>query len=208
MSSKIEQQIDAIEDYIDNCKFQAFSKTNIIVDKDELDELLEELRARTPEEIKSYRRIIANKENILEDARRKADDMINEATQTAQQMVDESEIVARAEDKASQIVGSAENEARAILDQANSQAQAISESATTYMDNMLAAVDGDTTRALNELTSTFGSLHSILSDYISKVRSNRAELAPQEEEEYADEEGYESEEPADNGGDFVNTDMM
>jgi len=58
-SSKIEQQIDAIEDYIDNCKFQAFSKTNIIVDKDELDELLEELRNRTPEEIKSYRRIIA-----------------------------------------------------------------------------------------------------------------------------------------------------
>ena len=208
MSSKIEQQIDQIEDFIDSCRYQTFSKTNIIVDKDELDGMLEELRARTPEEIKHYQRIINNRDAILEDARRKADEMINDATQTAQQMVDESEIVARAEDKASQIVSSAENEAQAILDQANAQAQAISESATTYMDNMLAAVDSDTTRALNELTSTFGSLHSILSDYISKVRSNRAELAPQDEEEYADEEGYENEEPADNGGDFVNTDMM
>ena len=52
MSSKIEQQIDQIEDFIDSCRYQKFSKTNIIVDKDELDGLLEELRARTPEEIK------------------------------------------------------------------------------------------------------------------------------------------------------------
>ena len=45
MSSKIEQQIDQIEDYIDSCRYQKFSKSNIIVDKDELDGLLEELRA-------------------------------------------------------------------------------------------------------------------------------------------------------------------
>ena len=79
MSSKIEQQIDQIEDYIDSCRYQKFSKTNIIVDKDELDGLLEELRARTPEEIKHYQRIISNKEAILEDARRKAEELINEA---------------------------------------------------------------------------------------------------------------------------------
>ena len=54
MSSKIEQQIDQIEDFIDGCRYQKFSKTNIIVDKEELDGLLEELRARTPEEIKHY----------------------------------------------------------------------------------------------------------------------------------------------------------
>ena len=64
MSSKIEQQIDQIEDFIDGCRYQKFSKTNIIVDKEELDGLLEELRARTPEEIKHYQRIINNKEAI------------------------------------------------------------------------------------------------------------------------------------------------
>ena len=78
MSSKIEQQIDQIEDFIDSCRYQTFSKTNIIVDKDELDALLEELRARTPEEIRHYQRIINNKEAILEDARRKAEEMINQ----------------------------------------------------------------------------------------------------------------------------------
>ena len=43
MSSKIEQQIDQIEDFIDSCRYQKFSKTNIIVDKDELDGLLANL---------------------------------------------------------------------------------------------------------------------------------------------------------------------
>ncbi|MGX8686214.1 MAG: ATPase [bacterium] len=208
-SSKIEQQIDAIEDYIDNCKFQAFSKTNIIVDKDELDELLEELRNRTPEEIKSYRRIIANKENIIEDARRKADDLINDATNQSRQMVDESEIVARAENRAAEILNAAEEEAQRIMDEANAQVQSIRESANNYVDGMLGSIDEDTTAALSELTTTFGNLHSILSDYITRIRNDRRELAPQEAaEEYVEEE-YAEEEPAEvEEGDFVNTDMM
>ena len=33
MSSKIEQLIDEIEEFIDTCKYQPLSKTNIIVNK-------------------------------------------------------------------------------------------------------------------------------------------------------------------------------
>ena len=43
MSSKIEQVIDEIEEYIEECKFQTFSSTNIIVNKEELEELIAEL---------------------------------------------------------------------------------------------------------------------------------------------------------------------
>ena len=46
MSSKIEQQIDAIEEYIGDCKYATFSKTNIIVDKDEMLDLLDELHRK------------------------------------------------------------------------------------------------------------------------------------------------------------------
>ena len=48
MSSKIEQQIDQIEDFIDSCRYQTFSKTNIIVDKDELDALLRSFARERP----------------------------------------------------------------------------------------------------------------------------------------------------------------
>ena len=44
MSSRIEQVIDEIELFISECKYQTFSTTNIIVDKDRMDELLRDLR--------------------------------------------------------------------------------------------------------------------------------------------------------------------
>ena len=52
--SRIEQLINEIEEYIDSCKFQPLSTTKIIVNKEELDELLVELRLRIPDEIKQY----------------------------------------------------------------------------------------------------------------------------------------------------------
>ena len=78
MSRKIEQLIDEIEDYIDGCKYQPLSKVNILVNKEEIDEHLRELRMKTPDEIKRYQKIISNKEAILNDARAKAETIIND----------------------------------------------------------------------------------------------------------------------------------
>ena len=52
MASRIEQVIEEIEDYIDGCKPQTFSSTKIVVNKEQMDELLSELRSKIPEEIK------------------------------------------------------------------------------------------------------------------------------------------------------------
>ena len=80
MSSRIIQLIDEIEEYIDSCKFKAFSSNQILVNKDEIDELLRELRMKTPVEIENYKRMLANKEAILNDAKQKAEELINAAT--------------------------------------------------------------------------------------------------------------------------------
>ena len=53
MSSRMEQIIEEIEDYIDGCKTPAISRGKILVNREEIEELLTELRTKTPEEIKS-----------------------------------------------------------------------------------------------------------------------------------------------------------
>ena len=73
MSSRIEQIIDEIDEFIESCKFQPLSATKIIVNKEEIEELLRELRLKTPDEIKRYQKIIANRDAILADAKAKAD---------------------------------------------------------------------------------------------------------------------------------------
>ena len=94
MSSRIEQIIEEIEEYIDrDCKFQPLSTTKIIVNKEHLEELLRELRLKTPDEIKRYQKIIANRDAILADAQAKADAMIEEAQVQTTELVSEHEIM-------------------------------------------------------------------------------------------------------------------
>ena len=87
MTSKIEQLIDEIEDYIDHCKFMTLSNTKIIVNKDEIDDLLRNLRMSTPDEIKRYQKMISNRDAILDDAKRKAEALIDEATIQTNQLI-------------------------------------------------------------------------------------------------------------------------
>ncbi len=212
MSSKIEQQIDQIEDYIDSCKYQTFSKTNIIVDKDELDGLLEELRAKTPDEIKHYQRIINNKDAILDDARRKAEEMINEATVHTNELVNEHEIMQQAYAQANEIVRLATQQGQDILDKATSEANEYRASAVQYVEGILAQLETTATSALNNMTAAFSDLHSTTGDYIETIRQNRAELLPQDDvmEEtdmsYSDDERDAS--VSEGQGDYVNMDMI
>ena len=215
MSSKIEQMIDQIEDFIDSCRYQTFSKTNIIVDKDELDALLEELRAKVPDEIRHYQRIVANKEAILEDARRKADEMINEATVHTNELVNEHEIMQQAYAQANEIVRLATQQGQDILDKAVSEANAYRDAANQYIDDKLADLERTTVSARNSLTSIFSSFHTEMSDYIDTFRQNRAELAPQDEEDEdsglmqdVDEGEPEEYDEEEDDSDFVNTDMV
>ena len=86
--SRIEQLISEIEEYIDGCKPKAFSNTDIIVNKEEIEELLMELRMRIPDEIKKYQKIISNQDAILSDARTQADSMLAEARTQADSMLE------------------------------------------------------------------------------------------------------------------------
>ena len=46
MSSKMEQIIEEIEDYIDGCKPSPISRNKILVNREQLEELLSELRTK------------------------------------------------------------------------------------------------------------------------------------------------------------------
>ena len=106
--SRIEQLIDEIEAFIESCKPQPFSQSKVIVPKDELYELLTELRLKTPDEIKRYQKIIANKDKIIDDAKTQAQKMIEETTNYANALVDEHEIMIKAYEKTRDLVYSHE----------------------------------------------------------------------------------------------------
>lgn len=113
--SRIEQLISEIEEYIDSCKSQALSKSKIIVNKEEMEELLVELRMRIPDEITKYQKIISQQQTILNDARSQSDAMLAEAKAQADAMI------AQATEQANSMVSQASEEANSMVAQANEQ---------------------------------------------------------------------------------------
>ncbi len=182
MSSRIEQLIDEIEEYIEGCKPKFMSQTEIIVNKDEIDELLRELRMKTPDEIKRYQKIISNKEAILEDARTKAEALINEATIHTHQLINEHEIMQQAYAQANEVVTMATRQAQDILDNATIEANSVRMAAMQYMDDMLAHMENIIEASTQSAVKNYDSLIGSLNQYKEIIQSNRSELHPVEEE--------------------------
>jgi len=176
MSSRIEQIIEEIEEYIDSCKFQTLSSTKIIVNKDQIDELLRELRMKTPDEIKRYQKIIANRDAILEDARAKAESMIEEAQIHTNQLVSEHEIMQQAYAQANDIVMAATEQAQEILDNATNDANDIRIGAMQYTNDLMANAESIIGHTLDSYTSKYEGLVNSLQECYDIVRANRAEL--------------------------------
>lgn len=186
MSSRIEQIIEEIEEYVESCKYQPLSTTKIVVNKEELEELLRELRMKTPDEIKRYQKIISNKDAILADAQAKADAVIAETKTQVQDMVKESEVMQQAYAQANEIVNSANQQAQAIIDSATADANNLRLSAISYTDEMMANLEQlihgtmeNANARYNELAQTYNAFAQSLQSAADVVSENRSELAPQ-----------------------------
>ena len=174
--SRIEQLIGEIEEYIDGCKFQPLSNTKILVNKEELEELLVELRLRIPDEIKQYQKIISNQDAILTDARTQADAMIEKATAQTNELVNEHEIMQRAYEAANQVIEDANNQAQTIVDAAVRDADNIRQGAVQYTQDMLKSVENIINHTMEGAQGRFDSFMSSLKSSYDIVAANRAEL--------------------------------
>ncbi|MCD8330030.1 MAG: vacuolar family H+-ATPase subunit H [Lachnospiraceae bacterium] len=176
-SSKIEQIIGEIETYLDSCKPQAFSGSKkLVVEKDVLDEMLVELRMRTPEEIKKYQKIIANRDAILQEAQSQADAMIAEANRQTSEMVNEHEIMQQAYQQAQGIVDDAQEKAQQIIDNAVTDANNIREGAMQYTDSALKNLQTIISHSMEDSQSRFDSFIHQMQGSLEVVTANRREL--------------------------------
>ena len=178
MTSRIEQIIEEIEEYIDGCNYSPLSKKNIVVNKEEIEELLRELRMKTPDEIKRYQKILANKDAILADAQAKAESIVNQANLQLNEMISEQEIMKQAYAQANAVVEAATAQAQEILNSATADANEIRMGAMQYTDSMLANMQSIIQNTMESYNSRYASLINSLNGYYEMIDENRQELAP------------------------------
>ncbi len=190
-ASRIEQEIDEIFEYIESCKMQRLSTTKVIVPKDELYDLLDDLRRDVPEEIKRYQKILRQKDAILEDAENKAAELLSDAQEQYRAMVEEHSIMQEANRQAELTVQAANEQADQIIANARAQAEEIGNGAIYYTKDMLQRAEKTIATAYESTTNNARALQVALEGHLAMIRQDMMELDPppmeQGPEEYPEE---------------------
>ena len=199
VSSRIEQKIEDIYAFVESCKPQALSQSKVVVPKNDLYDLLDDLRRDVPEEITRYQKMLSQRDAILEDAEAKADAIKLDAQEQYKAMVEEHAIMQEAYQQAEETVARANAEAQAIIDTARRQAEEIGNGAIYYTTDMLEMAEKAIARACESAVSNSRALETALRGHLDIIRHNKAELTgvnameeeePQEAPEERDEEPY------------------
>lgn len=188
--SKFEQIISEIEDYIDNCSYVRFSNTKIVVVKEELEEMLHELRLKTPEEVKNYQKLLKNKDRIISEANEQARLIIDTAQIQTNELVNEHQIMQRAYEEGQKYIDQAQEQAQQILDNATQEANTYRQSAVEYTDSLLAGVQGIVEATVSDAAARYEGIINSMNETLNIINANRSALQPVEEPEDNDVQEY------------------
>ena len=195
--SRIEQKIEDIYGFLESCKMQSFSSTKVIVPKNDLYDLLDDLRRDAPEEIKRYRKMLSQRDAILEDAEKKAADILADAQEQYSALVEEHNIMQEAYQQAEITVANANEEAERIIANARKQADEMGSGAIYYTTDMMNMAEKVIAKAYESTLNNSKALETALSGYLEIIRKNKAELLqanepqPETESQQPQEEPYE-----------------
>lgn len=106
--------LDQIEDIIESGANVPFTGGKCLINRDEVLEIIQEIRLKLPEDMKQAKRIAEEKERILAEAQKEAENILNNAESRIAALVDEHEITKKAYEQAEVIISNAKKNAREI----------------------------------------------------------------------------------------------
>jgi hypothetical protein len=199
-ASRIEQLIEDIYEFVESCRMQPLSSTKVIVPKDELYDLLDELRLRTPDEIKRYQKIISNRDAIIADAEEKSETIQQQSREKAKELLNEHEIMQQAYYQANEMIMQASDEADRMRREASEEAEQIRTGALVYSNDVLTEVEHVLANAFDTAVSKYDGFVGTLKNNLEIINNNKREL---HEQLYPQEnQGGNSQDPAYSDNDF------
>lgn len=180
MSEKyLHEMIDDIEILIDEAKPARFNPGKVVIDRDVLITVIEELRKQIPGEVERSHKVMMNKDAILEDARIKAQNIVDQAAREAGELIDENEIVEMAKMRAKEMEEAALNHANDVIHNANEEADQVRYGALQYTCDIMEDVQDYITKVKEGQRSLFDQLLSTLDSDIESISTNYEEIRQQ-----------------------------
>ena len=131
--------IDKLDDTVHNAKPVPLTD-QVRVDREEIYDLLDQMRATIPEEIKQARWIVKERQEMLAEAKREAERILKEARDEQTRLISQEEVVKQAERQAEDIIEDARETERSIRLGAEDYADEILSTLEVNLEKFLAAV--------------------------------------------------------------------
>src|SRR5436190_18259546 len=131
--------IDKLDDLVHNAKAVPLTD-QVRIDREEIYEILDQMRATIPEEIKQARWIVKERQEMLAEAKRECDRILGEAREQAAREASQTEIVKLAERQAQEIIDDSRRQARETRLEMEDWADSILSTLEVNLDKFLTAV--------------------------------------------------------------------
>lgn len=131
--------IDKLDDAIHNARSVPLTDS-VMIDREEIYDILDQMRSTIPEEIKQARWIVKERQEMLAEAKAEAERLVSEAQTRAEQLAGAEEVVRLAEKMAQQIVEDARDRERETRLGAEDYADEVLGNLEVNLDKFLAAV--------------------------------------------------------------------
>lgn len=139
----VDELLDLMEETLEEGTAMPFSAGKRVVDVDKMRDIIDDVRANLPDEMRQSKKIVDDRERIIQEARQEADNIMKQAEERAKALVSDQEIVKRAQKRAVEILTTTQTHAREI-----------SKSATTYCETILKNSEETLARSIADIKNT------------------------------------------------------
>ncbi|MGM9590009.1 MAG: hypothetical protein ACI3V0_07550 [Faecousia sp.] len=139
----IEDIIGALYDLIQDARTMPLSADKCIVERDRVLDMLDEIIAQLPGELKQSRTIVESRNELISQARREAESIVRQAQEQARQMVTKENIYAEAKRRSEELVG-----------QTQAKIAQLRKAGNDYMDDALRQTEETIANALKDVQDT------------------------------------------------------
>ena len=146
-----EDIISALYDTIQDARSMPLSSDKCIIERDRVLDMLDEIIAQLPAELKQSRTIVESRNELISQARREAESIIRQAHEQAQQMVSQEAIYNEAKRRSEELA----------MQTQNRMAQ-IQRAGYTYMDETLRQSEETIMKALEDIRDTRMKFHAVI----------------------------------------------
>ena len=148
-----EDQIRALVELVEQARSMPMS-TTVMINRDDVLDLLDDVLAHLPDELRSARWLLKEREEVKSKANREADEIIADAKTQVAQMVQRAEVVKAAKQHAQHILDEAEAESRRMMREAEDYCDQKLASFEVVLDRLSKTVDAGRRKLAGTIADT------------------------------------------------------